>query len=215
MIKINYRFYPTLLDAFVWYQASESENAEQELLDKINRVPITDEKALERMNKGTAFNDAVDLLLERGVVIADDWGFDENIILELGLYLIGSTPQHYTETTIEVDGKIVTLCGYIDYVREAKCIDLKTTSSYDLGKYKGSMQRHLYPVSLHGEGVIVDEFEFLVTDFKSVFKEPYKVDLGESLTTLKEVCRQFISFIESKKHLITDKKIFGLEAVTA
>jgi hypothetical protein len=48
----KYRFYATLLDAFVWYQVSESDTAEQDLINKINRVPVTDEKSLERMNKG-------------------------------------------------------------------------------------------------------------------------------------------------------------------
>lgn len=220
--KPDYRFYATLLDAFTWYQASENENAEQEFLDKINRVPVTDPKALERMNKGTAMNDLIDELIENGMPeiwppITSFGGFDfeTSVVTELGLYLIGSTPQHYTETTIDVNGKSVTLYGYIDYVREAKCIDLKTTSSYDLGKYKGSMQRHLYPFSLSKEGVAVEEFEFLVTDFNSVFKEPYLVDLVESEGILKNLCAQLISFIESKKHLITDKKIFGLEVEPA
>lgn len=209
--KPDYKFYATLLDAFTWYQASEGENAEQEFLDKINRVPVTDPKALERMNRGTAMNDVIDAMLAGVGDEAVTHSFDVGVVTEIALYLIGSTPQHYTETTIEVDGKFVTLYGYIDYVRESKCIDLKTTSSYDLGKYKGSMQRHLYPFSLSKEGVMVDEFEFLVTDFTSVFKEPYKVDLAESESALKNICAQLISFIESKRQLITDKKIFGIE----
>ena len=52
MSQPKYRFYATLLDSFYWFLNSESETAEQEFIDKINRVPITDEKALERMNKG-------------------------------------------------------------------------------------------------------------------------------------------------------------------
>lgn len=49
--KPDFKFYATLLDSFARYQNSESDNAERELIDKINRVPITDPAALERMGK--------------------------------------------------------------------------------------------------------------------------------------------------------------------
>jgi len=208
MNQPQYKIYATLLDAFSWYQASESDHAEQEFLDKINRVPITDEKALERMNKGTELNNLIDVLLMDSPVNLDTCGFDKVVVSELYAYLIGSTQQHYTE--IYLEGLNTLLYGYIDYVKENKCIDLKSTSSYDLGKYKGSMQRHVYPISLAGEGIMVDEFEFLVTDFKSVFKETYPVNLEESNAVLTEQVQLLIDFLESKRHLITDQKIFGL-----
>jgi hypothetical protein len=135
--------------------------------------------------------------------------FDKNIVGELSEYLIGSVAQYRTESILDCDGISVLVYGVSDYIKENKCIDLKTTSAYDLGKYKDSMQRHLYPVCLNKEGIFVDEFEFLVTDFKSVFKEPYKVDLVESEKILTYCCSALIEFIENKKHLITDEKIFG------
>lgn len=203
----KYRFYATLLDAFVWYQVSESDTAEQDLINKINRIPITDEKALERMNKGTEFNNLIDIAITDPSIQQDT--FDKNIVSELSNYLIGSVAQYRTETILDCNGTLVLVYGVSDYIKENKCIDLKTTSAYDLGKYKDSMQRHLYPVCLNSEGVFVDEFEFLVTDFKSVFKEPYKVDLVESEKELISCCSALIEFVESKKHLITDEKIFG------
>jgi len=203
----KYRFYATLLDAFVWYQVSESDTAEQDLINKINRVTITDEKSLERMNKGTELNNLIDMALIDSTVQQDT--FDKNIVSELSEYLIGSVAQYRTESILDCDGIFVLVYGVSDYIKENKCIDLKTTSAYDLGKYKDSMQRHLYPVCLNKEGIFVDEFEFLVTDFKSVFKEPYKVDLVESEKILTSCCSALIEFIESKKHLITDEKIFG------
>lgn len=215
MNKPQYKFYATLLDAFAWYQSSESDNAEQEFIDKINRVPITDEKSLERMNKGTALNEVVDSHVFNhsfsaiGNVTHNGFEFNAELVCELGNYLHGSTPQHYTEIYLEDLNAL--LYGYIDYVKENKCIDLKSTSYYDLGKYKGSMQRHVYPVSLSNEGIVVDEFEFLITDFKSVFKETYPINLQESKSILTEQCQLLIDFIESKRHLITDKKIFGNE----
>lgn len=211
MQQPKYRFYATLLDAFSWYQVSESENAEQELIDKINRVPITDPKALERMGKGSALNNLIDSIVLNGydkfdevpgITVFDGVEFKTEIVKQIAGQLHGSIAQHKTSTIISVNGIAVEVYGVLDYVIESRCIDLKTTSSYDLGKYKDSMQRHLYPICLFNEGVVVDEFEFLVTDFKSVFKEPYRVDLKESEAVIKNQCQMLIDFIESKKHFI-------------
>jgi len=94
-----------------------------------------------------------------------------------------------------------------------KCIDLKTTSQYDLGKYVNGMQRHVYNVSLADEGIKTEEFEFLVTDFKSVYSETYNVDYNESKLIVVDCCEILIEFIEANKHLITDTKIYQLEQV--
>ena len=216
----QYKIYPSLLDAFVWYQKSESENSEREFIDKINRVPITDEKALERMNNGTALNELVDRYVtgerfegNNGILthVIDGKNYTANfsLVKELGEYLSDSLIQPYVEATINVDGNEVLIYGYMDYLDGFKAIDLKSTSSYDLGKYKGSMQRHLYPVCLASDGINVELFEFLVTDFESVFKEPYPVDLEESKAIVSNQCWMLIEFLEAKKHLITDKKIFA------
>lgn len=217
----RYKFYATLLDAFRWYRASESESALQEFIDKINRVEIVDEKALERMNKGTALNNLVDKQVKNHVFCEADkissivdnteFTFDAKIVNELGDRLELSIPQHYIECTIDVNGVEVLLYGYIDYLRLNRCIDLKTTSKYELGKYKDNMQMHLYPVSLKEKGIDVDEFEFLVTDFKEVYSEVYPINIDNSLNILSNECGLLIEFLELKKDLITNKKIFGLE----
>lgn len=79
-MKVDYKFYATLLDSFMDYQDSDaiydkywgwSENPPhtpeefhqlqfQGLIDKINRVPFDSEKA----DKGTAFNEVVDCMIE-------------------------------------------------------------------------------------------------------------------------------------------------------
>ena len=79
-MKVDYKIYPTLLDSFMDYQDSDaiwdkywswSENPPntpeefhqlqfQGLIDKINRVPFDSEAA----DKGTAFNDVVDCMIE-------------------------------------------------------------------------------------------------------------------------------------------------------
>ena len=79
-MKVDYKFYATLLDSFMDYQDSDaiydkywgwSENPPhtpeefhqlqfQGLIDKINRVPFDSEAA----DKGTAFNEVVDCMIE-------------------------------------------------------------------------------------------------------------------------------------------------------
>ena len=81
MKAISYKIYPTLLDCFMCYQDSDviydkywgfSEDPPQTpeefhqlqfqgLIDKINRVPFDSEAA----DKGTAFNEVVDCLIEK------------------------------------------------------------------------------------------------------------------------------------------------------
>ena len=217
MQQPQYKFYATILDAYVWYSQSESESATQELINKINRVPITDENALARMNKGTALNDIIDDFVKgkfkhtnEVTTTHNGFEFDNTLIGNIGYYLQGSIPQHYTSCNIMVENNLVHLYGYIDYILMNKCIDLKTTSKYELGKYKDSMQLHLYPIALYSENIIIDEFEFIVTDFEDVFSETYKIDYSQSLYKLNQTCACLIRFIDANKHLITDKKIFGI-----
>lgn len=201
----QFKIYPSLLDAYSWYASSESEEAEIDLINKINRVSFHSDLA----EKGTWFNQLIDLALignERfGICYLD--GVAHDIVERLQ----GAVSQQFTSTTIMVNGNCVELYGYYDYLLQDRVIDLKTTSKYDLGKYKGSMQLHFYPVSLIDNGCQINEFEFLVTDFESVFSETYKVDYNTSKQILINKCAELINFLEAKKHLITDLKIFGID----
>ncbi len=125
--------------------------------------------------------------------------------------LEGSVKQLFVKTTLNVDGAEVELYGYLDYLKQYRVTDLKTTKAYELGKYKNSLQLHFYPVALIDAGNDIQEFEFLVTDFDNVYTEVYPVNYEGSKAAIIEACRKLISFIESKRNLITDKKIFALD----
>ena len=216
LLKPDYKFYATLLDAYKWYQASESDSCLQELIDKINRVPFVSEAA----SKGSAFNNLIDSILSCGydklgeqITRFDSFEFNTNLVKEIAEILTGSITQYFTSSLIQTSKGLVEIYGYIDYVQYYKAIDLKCTGSYDLGKFKGSMQKHVYPVCLADENIFVDEFEFLVTDYKGIFRESYKVDLEESKREIINVCESLIDFLEIKKPEITDRKVFGLENV--
>lgn len=207
----KYKFYASLLDAFKWYQASESEDAEQEFIDKINRVPITDAKALERMNKGTAYNNAIDKALSDKKLYSDDvievmgFYFDAKPINALIEQLSGCVTQLFCETTL---GEF-TIYGYLDFLLYDKVIDLKVSSSYDLGKYNGGIQKHLYPLCLVDKGSEISAFEYWISVNDTLYKEPYIFDYEQSKNELLRVCNELKYFIEQKRHLITDTKIFS------
>lgn len=207
----SYKFYATLLDAYNWYAASESEDALQELIDKINRVPFYSEAAA----KGTALNKIVDIALDKGLPVGvetiseDGFGFQMSLVSELQQTLCGAIPQYKASTQINTKYGIVEIYGYIDYLLLNKAIDLKCTGSFEIGKYKNSMQRHVYPVCLADEDIYLDEFEFLITDYKSIFRESYTVDLKESKQTIVNTCEALINFLHIKRDLITDKKVFA------
>jgi hypothetical protein len=203
----TYKFYPSLLDAYKWYQASESDEAEKEFLDKINRIPFQSDLA----DKGTWFNDLIDLGLKGEE--KHDLNYLTGCAAHIVKSLYGSAKQVYTSTIIEVDGQLVELYGYMDYVNRDRVIDLKTTKAYELGKYKDSLQLHFYPVSLIDGGNEINEFEFLVTDFTNVFSEVYPVNYEASKLKLVDACKELIRFLEYKKDLVTNLKIFNqLEA---
>lgn len=201
-LQPKYKIYPTLLDSFIYYQSSESDQAEQDLINKINRVPFFSEAA----EKGTRFNKVIDCVLDGNNI--DTSEFDSKLIEEISEILADSILQVYTSCQINTGKGIVLMYGYIDYVKEDRVIDLKTTSKYDLGKYYDSIQRHFYPVSLTMAGNEINTFEFLVTDFENVYSEVYKFDYAESLNILENTLENFIDFLEAKRDLITDKKIF-------
>ena len=200
---MQYKIYPSLLDAYNWYASSESETATQELIDKINRLPFQSDAA----DRGTCFNKLIDAELEG----RERFGFNfvTGLAKDICDRLEGAQRQLFVSTVIEVDGVMVELYGYLDYLKYDIVTDLKTTKQYELGKYKDGMQRHVYPVALIDHGNQINNFEFLVTDFNVVYPELYPVDYDKSKAIIVDSCRQLIRFLETHKDIITDKKIFN------
>jgi len=100
---LKYRFYATLLDAFQSYLDSDSnferwgkdmtidewrEKCERDLIDKINRVPFQSEAA----DKGTAFNEVVDCLVENRT--SDKVSLSQCATMLLVCYKLFDAPSH-------------------------------------------------------------------------------------------------------------------------
>lgn len=230
----QYKFYATLLDSFAWYLKSDADNAEEEFINKVNRVPFTSAAA----DKGTAFNKLVDQLIADINAVPnagysellsfflatspgdtmgmDGFAFERDIIQHFVDTYRWARPQLYVEAPLVTARGTVLLYGYIDELLFGSAHDIKTTSSYDFPKYLHNWQHIVYPYCLNHCGVLPDvarHFNYEVTDFKRVYSEPY-IYRGElDRLRLVDICEQLIAFLDARKHLITDKKVFGLDEV--
>ena len=216
MQQFKYRFYAILLDAYNWYLNSEAENAFQEFIDKINRVPY--EKS-EAALKGIAFNKLLDDIEIENVVLAkpnilyDGFVFNYPLVNAFKAYFKDAASQVYTSAQLETNNGLVELYGFADKVLRYKSFDIKTTSKYEFPKFIFNVQHKVYPYCFNQNGIFVDTFEYTVTDFNHIYKEEYFYRPEFDVPELRSVCESLIDFIERYRHLITDRKIFGLEPV--
>lgn len=215
--KFDYRIYPTLLDAFNYYrapviylkedQSEEDVDAVQfnDLIDKINRVPYI---TTEPQQKGIDFENVInDMIDQKEVVHAFNQVVVDRIYNELKEC---TTKQERMFTEVSTSKGLVELYGVLDYTFGGYQVDLKTTKKYDFLKYKNNTQHKIYPLIAKNNGVPVNEFHYLVTDFKDVFVETYTFNSVLESEAIANIC-DFIDFLEINRHLITDKKIFGGE----
>ena len=187
---IRYRFYPTLLNSFSRYLNGGNVSM-QNLLDMINRVPAPTTEAQER---GTVFEGAV-------VKGEGEDRFPPEIMEKFRRHL----PRPIVDTQVYCQYQLddVLFYGYVDLIGKFKAVDIKTTSSYQPGRYTHNHQ-NLYLHALKKRGIRL--MEYLITDFRDVYVESYP--LTHSIDRQLEEIRLFKAFLEEHRALITDKKIF-------
>lgn len=207
----DYLFYPTLLDSFQYYLTSESDTAYQEILDRLNRKPFTSEAA----SKGTAFNDLVDKLIQTDVEITTDavsfreFEFKTSILKQFTDRLQGATSQYRCEGVLRTNKGVVKLYGYVDEILCDTVIDIKTTASYTFPKFLNNLQHLVYPFCLKQEGINVDRFKYMITDFSNYYEEEYLFEVRRDVPRLIDITEQLIDFIELNSDRITDRKLFN------
>jgi len=244
-MKPNYRFYATLLDTFQGYLSSSemyqqfwgsSENpakteeefeAEQyqSLIDNINRVPFDSEAA----DKGTAFNEVVDCLIEHRksekMDIKSDKGngiinvnynsrtfeFPLALCLEFSNYFRGALTQQRVSGLVYTRQGLVEVYGVTDEIMPLKVHDIKTTGRYNAFKFRKHWQHIVYPFCLLQNGNGVYDFEYDITDFQKIYVENYTFNPDIHIQQLVNHCERLIQFIENNMDKIdlTTTKIFG------
>ena len=244
----NYKVYATLLDNFWGYLNSDviyyrywgfSENPPhteeefheqkfQDLINTINRVPFESEAA----DKGTAFNEIIDALIEKRkpnnmdversedgfyVVKYKDYTFNFPIEVckKLSEYYNGAITQERVEAILPTKYGDVLVYGLIDELMPMSVHDIKTTGSYSVGKFKENHQHLVYPYALLQNGNDVRLFEYNVVEWSrgggvnGVYTETYVFEQDRDIPILRDHVEQLIEFLEENRHLITNKKIFG------
>ncbi len=148
--------------------------------------------------------------------------FDTQFCREFADGIVGSLPQFRCEHTMSTEFGEVELYGFIDEMLPRRVVDIKTTGNYSWGKFERKWQRHLYPWALTESGMAkdIDEFEYRVVVFPkdanppikgSVYSEVYSYNHAKSAVLLKSHVEHFIHWLESRRELITDRRIFGGE----
>ena len=244
MKTIYYKIYPTLLDSFQNYLDSDknwetfyggsdksdsptideyNEKSFKELIDRINRVPFESVAA----DKGTAFNEVVDCIIEHRKsdkmdIKSDDknikvcyknntFAFPITLCREFASYYKGAITQKEVEAIIDTRYGDVLLYGYIDELMPMSVHDIKTTSRYSSFKFRNHWQHMVYPYCLIKNGNEIRTFEYNITDFRNTYTETYVFDEKRDIPVLTSFVERFIEFLEVNRNLITDKKIFGGE----
>lgn len=206
----------------------------QELLDRINRVPFESEAA----DRGTVFNELVDCLVEyrkprqgisaepyesingtmiRATYKGREFIFPRCIIQSFADLFKGALTQQLVSAPIGTEYGVVELYGYIDELMPLSVHDIKTTSSYSMGKYKDHAQHLVYPYCLYQQGCKVYLFEYNILELdkkgapSGIYKEVYRFNPVRDNLILRDKVEAFIRFLEEHKAEITDKKVFGGE----
>jgi hypothetical protein len=187
--KIAYRFYPSLLNTYSRFL--QGKLGEQELLDRINRVPIP---STEAQLRGVSFEDAV----LKG--IGEDQ-FDFNIVQTVRRRLPKPILKTQVYCQYQIDDTLI--YGFVDVLGRKEAVDLKTTAHYEPERFLQDHQ-HFYLPALYNWGI--RQMRYLITDFEQVYEEIYD---GESdFTGQLEEVYSFKMFLNEHRELITNAKIF-------
>lgn len=160
---------------------------ESELIDTINRVPHAPNEAAD---KGTAFNEIVDSLIERRRSSRDDckiysyrkgddpiviraeingfvFDYDISLCKDIASRFPGSLTQYFADAVMPTAYGNVRLYGYIDEWVGNRIVDLKTTSRYSWGKFEKGWQRYVYPWCVIESGVAteIESFTYFVVEW--------------------------------------------------
>lgn len=151
-----------------------------------------------------------------------EFRFDIGLCREAAAYFKGAIPQHFCIAVMHTAYGDVELYGYADEIIRDKVYDIKTTSSYQFGKFERAWQKCVYPWCLveSGEMPEVSSFEYTVFVLGKptqktplitgkMYREEYTYDHEASGKMLRSFLERFIEWLEAHREQITDTKIFG------
>lgn len=213
-MKIDYKFYASLLDSYSYYLGNESDDAFREFLNKLNRVPYTSEAA----EKGIALNEMVDEMASGSLYPAKHkdgtyrfkgFEFSCDVIDYLVDTYRGAFAQQYTQGILETKKGNVLLYGFVDEILPGETHDIKGTGDYEYPSFLNGWQKIVYPFCLEQEGIHCTDFTYMITDYDAVYREDYRYVPERDIPKLILICEDLIDFIETHRKRILDKKLFA------
>jgi hypothetical protein len=192
MELFEFHFYPTLLNEYHRYLKNPDSEAKQNLLNRINRVPISDPVLLAKFKKGISF--------ETAVVKNEPGDFEPKLIKEAAALL---PRKRKTQQFLSFHHKNIRFYGYADVVGESRIIDLKSTSNHKPSRHDFNFQ-NLYLYTLIDAGF--KTMEYVICDFKNIYVESYQLADYDFESLLLEM-EGFRDFLIENESLVRDKKI--------
>lgn len=210
----------------------------QSFINTLNRVPFDSEAA----DRGTAFNEVIDCIIDHrnsdkvkitkiySSAMNDgnpshlvalnatynnrEFTFPIELCREFADYYKGAITQQYVEAILPTALGKVKLYGYIDELMPSSVHDIKTTSSYSVGKFKKHYQHLVYPYCLCIGGNNVTTFEYNVAELGKngsykTYTETYEFNASRDIPILQNTCEELIRFIQDNRNLITNQKLFN------
>lgn len=181
---------------------------EQHLLDRLNKAPM---EQTEAMAKGIAFEACLqeDGKYTHSIHPFPMFSFPPEIVNEMRDVVRGGIPQQFLQFTLETPNYTVRFYGYADFIKRHQCIDVKTGKQYAFPKFLDCYQHKMYLLGAKESGANLLEHLYLITDFKNVYKELYTFNKKEFEADMISRTTDLVHFIELRRSLITNPKIFA------
>lgn len=176
--------------------------SEQDLIDKLNKVPFPKSEA---MMKGIAFENC---LRKPGVYADGQFEFDPAVVDACYKHTEGGIWQTWVDLQIFTYDYEFTIGGYTDVIRRNVLKDVKTTKQYSFPAFDESYQHKVYLLGAEQTGAQIDQFDYVVCDFKEVYVETYFFDSNAYKASVLAIMRDVAEFIRLRRHLITNPKLF-------
>lgn len=156
---------PSLFESYRWYLKLER-SSKEEFLGTLNKEKF---EKTEAMKKGILFEDYINHACN-GVNLSSKQLDEpyERCVLEIADIVKGGLWQESLYSDININGLPYLLYGRTDVIKRDWIYDIKFSKSYDIGKYKDSIQHLVYMYCSP-----IKKFSYLISDGTSVFREDY------------------------------------------
>lgn len=159
---MRYLLTPSLHNSYKWYLKGEDAD-KASFLDTLNKKGFVQTEA---MMNGITFENNVRAVAEGKEQQGEDrWMACVNEVAQI---VKGGLWQQAVKLPIQACGMDFLLYGKMDVWKRDTIYDIKFTGSYEIGKFRDSVQHGLYMVCTG-----IRKFKYLITDGRNVYQEDY------------------------------------------